>query len=119
MAGAASVAGDSCGAQRGLRRWLCMATFNIPDRREENVLLRPRLATRRRAVVQIEGLRCTQILIVEFRTLLNCVVRLKAVPFLPSHTSVWWTLSAVNTRGPVRVYTPSADTMHSAPSVVC
>ena len=31
VAGAASVAGDTCAAEKGLRRWLCMATFNIPD----------------------------------------------------------------------------------------
>ena len=55
VAGAASVAGDSCGAQRGLRRWLCMATFNIPDVKTTVVS-----STFGKIDVQIEGLRCTE-----------------------------------------------------------
>ena len=58
VAGAASVAGDSCGAEKGLRRWLCMATFNIPD-----VKTTVFSSTFGNIDVQIEGLRCTQILV--------------------------------------------------------
>ena len=58
VAGAASVAGDTCAAEKGLRRWLCMATFNIPD-----VSTTVFSSTFGNIDLQITGLRCTQVLV--------------------------------------------------------
>jgi hypothetical protein len=58
VAGAASVAGDTCEAEKGLRRWLCMAAFNIPD-----VSTTVNAGTFGKIDLQITGLRCTQVLV--------------------------------------------------------
>ena len=61
VAGAASVAGDTCAAEKGLRRWLCMATFNIPD--VATTVFSGGLLGFGNIDLQITGFTCTHVLV--------------------------------------------------------